>query len=82
MNVENAEKVRPGKRNARVQKISVLSMIVFTIATILHIYFFEGNWSFITMFFTADPLPWIMLLFLVVIGLCFYVTYHYFRKFL
>ncbi|MDH4198951.1 MAG: hypothetical protein OEV66_01080 [Spirochaetia bacterium] len=62
------------------QKMAVWSMVAFTILLILHIYFFRGDWSFITAFFTADLIPWVMLLFFVAIGLCFYVTYHYIRN--
>jgi len=71
------------ERKARTQKINrtvKITTLVFVVATIIHMYFFQGNWGFITSFFSTNPLPWIMLVFTSLISYFFYATYMYFRK--
>lgn len=77
---KNMVKNEETERTAKINRVVKISSLVFVIATIIHMYLFEKDWSFITNFFKADPLPWIMLGFLSLIVYFFYGTYMYFRK--
>ena len=68
------------KRVAKINKAVFWSTVVFTIGLILHLYVAIGDWSFITGFFSTNPIPWIMLLFVALIVYGFYATYIYLRK--
>lgn len=75
--------ITQNERKARTEKINKtvkITTLIFVVATILHMYFFQGDWSFITSFFSANPIPWIMLVFTALISYFFYATYMYFRK--
>ena len=79
MNKKSAKNEKTSRLKAIDRRV-MISSIVFGFATIIHMYFFQDNWSFITSFFSANPMPWIMLAFVAMIVYFFFATYAYFRK--
>jgi multisubunit Na+/H+ antiporter MnhB subunit len=67
-------------RFVKINKYSKIGGLIFAITLILHMYFFRNDWSFITSFFSGNPLPWIMLAFTSMLVYFFVGTYLYFRK--